>query len=187
MTDKVRLVWILSDLFLFIYSNSKKWKNIRISKMLISHYLNNFLPSQIYGMQIIHITIIKHWNTYNIPWSSYLVFNGSVSAGFDIFVSLFPLFYRIPHLNIVFRCNFITRYVYWYFTISIRSSIVSQFKPNCIIKSLYCQTSPKHILGFTTSYFLKWPGARAVLTSDTEIYQSKLWSVQNLVVRVLSK
>ena len=51
LTEEAKVVWILSDRLLLIYSNSKKAKTIQISKGLTSHYLKNLLPSQFYGMQ----------------------------------------------------------------------------------------------------------------------------------------
>ena len=89
LTDKVRE--ILFDLFLLTYSNSKKAKN-QISKGLISHYLNNFLPCKLYCLQSIQSIRLDPWNTYNTPLSFYRILNSSYSAAFYIFVSLFPFF-----------------------------------------------------------------------------------------------
>ena len=115
-----------------------------ITKGLIIHYLKNLLPYQLYDIQSIKSTIIYPWNTYNITWYFYRIFNIYDSAAFDIFVSLFSFFFAwIPHPAMVFHCNFLTRGIYWYFTSSLRSSILYQFNPNFILKALYFQISPK--------------------------------------------
>ena len=49
---------MLSYIFLLIYSNSKKAKTMQISKGLISHNIDNSLPSQLYDLKSTQIIII---------------------------------------------------------------------------------------------------------------------------------
>ena len=96
LTEKVRLVWILYDLFLLIYSNYKKKKNAYF-KGLTSHYLKNSLPSQLFDLQSIQITRINSCKNYNIPFF-YCILNSYGSATFDIFASLYPYFLLGSHI-----------------------------------------------------------------------------------------
>ena len=116
---------------------------MHISKGLIIHHLKNLLPSQFYDLKSTLIIRIEHWKTYNRTWYFYRIPNSSDRSDFDIYIFDFLLFSRTPHTAIVFYNNFLTREVYWYFIISLRSSILYQFNLNCILKALYCQRAPK--------------------------------------------
>ena len=59
---------------------------MQISKGLISHYLKNLLPSQLYDLQRTQSIKIDPWNTYIRPWYFYRIWNSSDSVAFDIFV-----------------------------------------------------------------------------------------------------
>ena len=117
---------------------------MQISNGNICHYLNNYLPSQMYDLKSIQSIKINPWNTYKRSLSFYRILNNSNSAALGIFVSHFPSFLLQPHI------------LPWGFTVifsegtyngilqcSLRLSIIYQFNPNCILKALYCQISPK--------------------------------------------
>ena len=99
LTEKARVILILSDPFLSINSNSKKVKKrfLKETTYLVPKHL---LPYQLYDLQSTQRIIIYPWNTYNRPWYFHHVLNSSDSADSNIFVSLFPLFiyfgYHIP-------------------------------------------------------------------------------------------
>ena len=137
----MKVIWILSELFLLIYSNSNKSQRCRFLRRslfttLTVCYNLKFMISKAY------IMIIYHWKNWNRPWYFYRIWNSSDRAFYIFLFHFFP-FYQIPHPAIVFHCNFLTMEIYWNFTKSFRFSVVSQLQPNFIIKALYWQFSPK--------------------------------------------
>ena len=85
LTDKFIVVFILSDPFCWSTVTLRSTK-MQVSKGPIIHYLNNFLLSQLYGMQIIQSIRIYPCKNYNRTWSVYLIFISSYSAAFGVFV-----------------------------------------------------------------------------------------------------
>ena len=102
------------------------------------------VPSNLYDMQCMHNTRIEPWNTYIRPWYFYNISNSSKNAVVDISVSIFPFFligFHIPP---------------WCFTVTFSQGtkignlevlLGFPFSPNltsiCILKVLYCQSSPR--------------------------------------------
>ena len=157
---------------------------MHISKVIVIHYLNNLLPSKLYDLQIIHRIIIDHWDTYNRTWqfsASEIVLTALLLI--FLFHFFFFSFAWVPHTAIVFQCNFITRDVYWIFTIYFQVVLCIQ-----IPHQLYSQCTLLKILSKNPDpIILKSPDKRAVLYYDTEIYQAKLRSGQKLFTHLLSK
>ena len=83
---------MLSELFSFIYSNSKRVQKVQLFKGTNKSLPQNSLRSHFYDLESIQITIIYPWNTNNTTWYFYHILNSSESTYFDLFVSLY-LFY----------------------------------------------------------------------------------------------
>ena len=87
----------------------------------------------------------------------------------------------------VFYCNFIQSTYIGILEVLLSRQLSPNSTPIVLLRYSIVKAIQKSRLVFTTTSFLKWYDARAVLTSDMTRYQSKLWSFQNLANRVLSK
>ena len=85
------IIWTI----FFIFTVTIREPKLQITKRLISNYLKNLLPYQLYDMQIIQSIRIDPWNVYIIPRYFYRIWNSYNSAAFDVFVSLFPFFNKV--------------------------------------------------------------------------------------------
>ena len=101
-----------------------------------------------------------------------------------ILIFLFHLFHFswIPHPTMVFHCIFLNRDKNRYFRSSLRSSILPQINPGCILKEIYCQISPE------IQIWLHYPINLKVTWHKSYInFWHRKRSVQNLVAHFLSK
>ena len=131
-------------------------QKMQISKVLISSCQRNFLPLKPYYIPSINTIRIYHCHT---P-TGHGIFNKFgiiVTALILIFLFQFSIFSRILLTAIVFYCKFHARGVLWNLISSFWLSIVSQLKPICIIKEIYCQGYPKLHIWFYYPIFLKVP------------------------------